>query len=461
MKLFLPLLFVGAILLSSCASKRNYNKAQKFDEAGLYTDAAALYLKSLKANKNNIDAKLGLQRTGQLVLEDKVEVFQNQYNNGGVKEAVYAYREAESYYNQLSALGVKLIMSDEQREYYLEVKDKYLDILYQQASKALSLDEFTSAESQFKEILSIDKNFKDAKSQWVIAKYEPVYRHGNQLMETSQFRSAYADFNTINSATKGYKNSLELQNTCLQEATVSIAILPVTYKYRSYRYYTNNVENQVVTELSKIKSPFYKVISKDAITSVPNWSSAKDHEMAIKFARKIGTFEAKSVLAASIDRYVRQSGKLNKEEKRGYLKELVEVTNKETGLKEIKAKYRKVRYYEYKQSNVASITLRFDLDRIDKEELALSDSYSKEEKSAVHYAKFDGDYQKLVPGYWKYADKESAEDQIYDSEQAVKQLHALFKANKEATSIQKLEEIVLKDCALAVAKSIQSYQPEN
>jgi len=461
MKKLIPIL-IGTLLLSACASKRNYNKAQKFDDAGLYSDAAALYYKSLKANKNNIDAKLGLQRTGQLVLEDKVDAFQAQYNNGTAKDAVYAYREAESYYNQLSALGVKLILSEEQKEYYLEVKDKYLDILYQQATKALNLEEFPNAESLFSEILSIDKNFKDAQSQWITAKYEPVYRHGSQLMETSMYRSAYTDFNVINQATKGYKNSLELQSACLNNAKVTIAMLPFSYKYRNYRNYTAPMKERVMATLSKIQSPFYQVISDEAIKTVPNWSRTRDMSMALKYAKQQGEyFEAKSVFSARIDKYVKSQGHLNKTEKHGYLRQTIEVTNKDTGLKETKVVYEKVRYYEYVQENSLTISLSYGLDRVDKDEKAFADNFFGEEKDKVHYATFEGDYQQLVAGTWKYIDKESAEDQVYDSSESNKRLHALFNNEKEIVSIAKLEEKLLKQCTEHIAINVTNYQPEN
>lgn len=461
MKQLLPIL-IGLFLLSACASKRNYNKAQKFDEAGLYTDAAALYFKSLKANKNNIDAKLGLQRTGQLVLEDKVEAFQALYNNGTAKDAVYSYLEAESYFKQLSALGVKLIMSEEQKEYYLEVKDKYLDILYQQATKALSLEEFKNAETQFAEIIKIDKNFKDAQTQWIIAKYEPVYRHGNQLMETQMFRSAYADFSTINKATKGYKNSIDLQATCLNNAQVTIAILPFDYKYRSARSYTVSMKEKIIGELSQIKSPFYQVISDEAITSVPDWSRTKDQSLALKFAKQQGVhFEAKSIFSARIDKYVKKQGHLNKQEKRGYLKQLVEVENPETKLKEIKTKYTKVRYYEYTQENSVVISLSYGLDRVDIDQKAFADTYYGEKKDKVHYASFEGDYEHLVAGTWKYIDKESSEDQIYDSNESNKRLQALFANKKELQSIASLENELLSACAQHVSNNVIEYQPEN
>ncbi len=461
MKHLLPIL-IGMLLITGCASKRNYNKAQKFDEAGLYTDAAALYLKSLKANKNNIDAKLGLQRTGQLVLEDKVKTFQTQYNNGSAKDAVYAYRAVEQYYNELSSLGVKLILSEEQKEYYLEVKDRYLDMLYQQAMKALSLEEFASAETQFNEIITIDKNFKDAHSQWVIAKYEPVYRHGNELMQSEQFRSAYSNFNTINTATKVYKNSIELQSQCLDEATLTIAVLPFSYKYRSARGYTTAMKERVMGELSQIKSPFYKIISDEAITSVPGWNETKDPAMALKYAKHQGAnFEAKSILTARIDSYTKTQGKLIKTEKQGYLKQVVEVINPDSQLKEKKVKYTKVRYYEYTQENKVAIALSYELNRVDRDELAVADNFTGEKKDKIHYAKFDGNYKQLVTGTWKYIDKESAEDHIYDSDDANQRLQTLFGNKKELQSITNLENELVKECILHVAEDVTNYQPEN
>ncbi len=64
-----------AIVLSGCASKRFVKKGLEMENAGLYSDAANMYYNSLLKNINNVDAKLGLQRTGQLVLDDYIDEF--------------------------------------------------------------------------------------------------------------------------------------------------------------------------------------------------------------------------------------------------------------------------------------------------------------------------------------------------------------------------------------------------
>ena len=79
------LLFLSSLLLFGCASKRFGKKAKEFDSAGLYVDAARMYYESVLANGNNIESKLGLQRNGQLVLAEKLELFKTQYNNNAYK----------------------------------------------------------------------------------------------------------------------------------------------------------------------------------------------------------------------------------------------------------------------------------------------------------------------------------------------------------------------------------------
>ena len=52
------LLFLTLILLiAGCASKRNVKKAAKFEEAGLYQDAAEYYYVAVKKKASNVPKK--------------------------------------------------------------------------------------------------------------------------------------------------------------------------------------------------------------------------------------------------------------------------------------------------------------------------------------------------------------------------------------------------------------------
>ncbi len=190
----LVLLLSITLIFTACASKRYLKKGLELENSGLYSDAANQYYNSLLKNINNIDAKIGLQRTGQLVFDDYIEKFKNQYSNGTTKDAVYAFLNAENYYSKIKKVGLNLIFPEEQRSYYKEVEDVYLSSLYKDAIKALELEEFASSEKIFSEILSLNNNYKDAKSKWIIARYEPIYREGVQLMNSDMFRSSYFTF---------------------------------------------------------------------------------------------------------------------------------------------------------------------------------------------------------------------------------------------------------------------------
>jgi len=455
-------LLLSVIAFSSCKSKRLVNKATKFDDAGLYMDAAQLYYQSLAANQNNIDAKLGLQRTGQLVYEDKIKLFKTQYTNGNTKDAVYAYLDADKYYNKVSALGIKLIGQEEQLTYFEEVKDKYLAELYQSARQALSLEEFVQSENQFSEILSIDANYKDAKSQWIVAKYEPIFRRGNTLFNTQLFRSAYFDFDIINKGTKGYKNSIEMQQAALDNARLTIAILPMQVRSRSYQTNATKCMQSIFNGIQNIPSPFYQVVDTKTIQTIKGWNQIKDADMAIQLAKKWGhQFEAKSILQTQLTKLNKRQSRLAKIEKKGYLKKTVEVTNPSTHVKEKKTVYEKVKYIEYKQNSSLLMEVNYLLTRIDKDELGMSNTFSANLSDEIHYAKFDGNFKKLVPGYWKSASTDSDEDKIYDDESSVSKLHALFKNKQTLKSTYDLEQEAYANCTTQITDDLTNYQPEN
>ena len=459
----LLILLTLVFVLGGCASKRFVKKASMLENSGLYADAADNYFNSLKKNINNIDAKLGLKRTGQLVLDEKIEKFKSQYQSGNAKDAVYAFKSAESYLNKVQGVGIKLIFPEEQRTYYTEVEDTYLNKLYGDASRALSLEEFSAAEEQFDEIISINATYKDSRSKWIIAKYEPLYRQGNEQMGNEMYRSAYLTFKEIIDGVKTYENSVELMNQSLEEAKVTIYVSSVNTKYSSYKTIAGLLTNKVVKGINGINSPLYEVVG----TGTAIKSSSDSFSKAYLYDRTKGVAnsrvmpDSKAILVTDLQKYAKKDGKLVKTEKHAYVKRTVEYTDEETKLKKTKTVYDKVKYYEYTLNRSVSLTVGYAMNRTDREELAVSDSFNKEEVEELHYATFDGDYKKLVPGTWKYLSKESDSDKVYDSASAISKLRKLFEAEKTPRTISEMENTLMDDCVSQMTVQIQNYKPEN
>ena len=360
MKQILLALVLG-ILLAGCASNRYVKKAGLLENSGLYSDAADNYFSSLQSNINNIDAKLGLQRTGQLVLDDKMDKFKTQYQNGVAKDAVYAYRAGEEYYKKLQGVGIKLIFPEEQASYYREVEDTYLNSLYQDASKALDLEQFSSAEAHFSEILSIDNNYKDAKSKWTIAKFEPLYRNGKELMGNSMYRSAYLEFKNIVDKVKVYENSLDLMNESLAQAKLTIYVPSINTNFSSYKILASQLTNKVAKGINSINSPLYEVVGTGATFASDKSSASK----AFQFDRTKGVVNtqpipnAKAVFNGEIQKYTTSPGTLTKTENKGYIKRVEKYLDEATKLTKERTVYDKVVYYEYTMENRVSLSVSY------------------------------------------------------------------------------------------------------
>ena len=57
------------VFLTGCASKKFTKRGEKFEQAGLYEDAAEYYYQAVKRKGTNLDAKVGLRKNGQLLLD--------------------------------------------------------------------------------------------------------------------------------------------------------------------------------------------------------------------------------------------------------------------------------------------------------------------------------------------------------------------------------------------------------
>lgn len=462
MKKILLVLVLG-IMLAGCASNRYVKKAGLLENSGLYADAADNYFSSLQSNINNIDAKLGLQRTGQLVLDDKMDKFKTQYKNGVAKDAVYAYRAGEEYYKKLQGVGIKLLFPEEQASYYREVEDIYLNSLYQDASKALDLEQFSSAEAHFNEILSIDDNYKDAKSKWIVAKFEPMYRNGKELMGNGMYRSAYLEFKNIVDKVKVYQNSLDLMNESLAQAKLTIYVSSINTNFSSYKILAGQLTSKVAKGINGINLPLYEVVG----TGATNISDENSASKAFLFDRTKGVVNslpipnAKAVFNGEVQKYASTPGTLTKTENKGYIKRVEKYVDETTKLSKERTVYDKVVYNEYIMENRVSLSVAYSIKRTDKDEVPITDVFNQEKLDRLHYAEFKGDYKELVPGTWKYLSKDSDMDKVYDSASAIQSLRNLFESKKTIQSTTEMENALTDACAAQITEQVKKYQPEN
>ncbi len=458
MKKYLPILLVILVFAdSSCVSKRLTKRGLKYEEAGMFELAAQSYLGALQANPNNIDARIGLKKNGQRLLDEKSLAVYKAYDNGDDKGVVYNYLNAKSWQDQVNALSVDIAMSERTTEYYSDSKPKYLEKIYSDAQLLLDDEKFKQAEVIFAEIKSIDPEYGNTSELLKVSKSEPVYRQGKEYLTTGYYRKAYSAFDQILNQQGTYKDSKELREEALAKGLIVIAMNRI--ENRSGRNNINLlVESKIRTSLNNLNNPFIKVVDNQNADQIIKEQQRGLEQGADIEIGKILT--PKALFTGTIINFDITEGRLTKTEKTGYLKEEIITKDPKTGEEKKDYKYHKVTYYEYKQQNRVFGAFSYKLSSTETAEVMVSDAMDYTASDDIHYATFDGNSNKLVPGYWEDIKKDSPKDKINDSDADRDALRRLLKADRTIKSIDMLQNEVVNDIALRVATKINKYNPE-
>ncbi len=427
----------------SCTHKRYAKKAQKFEEQGLYQEAADWFYQSVLAKRNYLEAQIGLKRTGQHVIDDLYKNFMLAYNQGNDKQAVYHYLDAVDYENKLLNVNVKLNVPPYYEEYYNEIKNEYLNKQYAEAVKRLNDEDFSMAETIFKEIRSIDISYKDVNDKLDIAIYEPKYRHAIKQMGNKKYRTAYHLFGEILNGYGNYKESADLQIECKEKSTLKIAIQDIDNQSNKAEL-SHQIKSQIITGLNNSNNPFLKVIE------MPEGISLQNHNKSI---------QPDAIVKGIVYKFTDNAGRLVKEEKRGYLETKTQYKN-EDGITHTETNYEKVKYNEYEQQR--SVNIQFELLMVDTRtsEILIMKNFDMSNEDHIHYATFKGQQQNLIPGYWKNKFSTSTEDIIKNNYNDRQKLHQLLNARKEIKNFNALTTELINELSNQSVEKINNYNPE-
>ena len=449
------MLFTVALFVFSCASKRYARKAEEFEQAGLYEDAAEYYYKSVSRNDKNVEAKLGLRENGQKVLEKKLSVFNTAHKNSNHKKAVYTFREAERYYDKVNGVGVELSFPQKYNGYYDESEKIYLEKRYAAGVNELERDNYDKAYDILDEIRTIDPSYKDVNEKFRVARYEPLYEKGNDQLDNGLFRSAYHTFDQIAEGAGSYKQVLDLRSEALDKATVTILVPGFYSLHFSNKNDAATLSGKLKGALSKLDNPFIQV--KDAsglVTDIFRGGTREINNEAAALAGVDAVFKGRMV------RLNGDEGDTEESTRKGYLKKEVTSEN-EQGETVKEYEYYKTEYREYRKKNSASLEIAYELISTDDGQIMVTDQFRIRETDEVHYADYEGDKDNLVPGYWVDRDKENPRDVVKDDKANVRELKELLEADKEPESVSGLKSALYDQAVKRMVAKIDQYNPED
>lgn len=438
----------AAFLAASCTgSKSLAKKGAKLDESGLYAEAADMYLQSLMRNNRNVDAKIGLKKTGQLLLNDKLGNFFKAFGVGDSKEeAVNAYLAAKGYAERVGMYGVVLEIPDNYTKDFNEVKGQYLAEQYARGQELMAAKDYKGAEAVFAKITALEPSFKDSGKLQDVAYLEPLYASGKDALAQGRFRQAYEDLNKVTVKDAGYKDASALKNEAVEKGRYAIAVLPFagTNKDQAAR-----VQALATTSLTEISDPFIKVVDRDNIERILaeqrlGLSGVVDEATAVQAGKLMG---AHAVLMGTLIDYREEAGSLKRSTKEGFQAYQLKVPDPmNPGHMMLVTRYKPARYTEYYQENKVSCSFSYKLVSLETGEVLLSKVVDRSVDDHAWYASFDGDRNALFP---------ALNGQVDPNRNAYHQLQERLTASHDVKSVATLGNDALRQATQGMSGEVQ------
>ncbi|MBV6405210.1 MAG: hypothetical protein IT228_09335 [Flavobacteriales bacterium] len=444
-------LAAAALLWAGCSGARSLvKKGIKLDEAGLYAEAADMYLQALQRDQRNVEAKIGLKKAGQSLLNDKLGAFFREVNGSGdLAKAVDTYLDAKAYADRANRLGVVLEIPDHQQREFERVKGEHLVALYTQGQGQLERQEFQAAEATFARIAKLEPGYKDASSLQSIAYMEPLYRAARTDLEAGRYRRAHEALSRVLEKDPAYKDAAALRAEALTKGQYSIAVLPFASSGKRTDL-AARLQARTVSGITGSGDPFLKVVDRENLDRILEeqrlgLSGVVDQATAVQVGNLIG---AKAVLMGDLISYREEAGKPRSSTKKGFEAYSVRQKVPETGESVLVTKYKPVEYTEHLQQNQVTASFSYRLVSLETGEVLVSNVVDVSEQDQAYYANYTGNRDALLP---------SLNGVLDPSDRARRDLRALLNAPRQVKPVTTLVDDAMRKAGDRIAGEVVGH----
>jgi len=459
--LYIFILALSLLTAACTGSKKMAKQATKLEEAGMVEEAADFFYRSVTRNDNNIDAKVGLKRTGQIVLDNLLSEFFKANAAEDYRTATYKYIEAKEFYEKINGVGISLDFPNFYESDFENAKENYLDELYYRAEDAMDYENFSLVEELTAEILTLDPNYKDVEALNRRAVAEPKYREANDLVTAKKYRTAYYIYEEIIGEFGHYKDSHELMKYCREKAIYTVAFLSFDNE-TGKNGFEDAISAKVIQYILENRDPFIKVIDRENTSVILEeqqlaLSGMVDESTAANAGNLVG---AKAVLTGKLITMRVNKGGLQAKRQKGYHAYSVREKDPATGKTYSVTRYEKVYYNEYTERNTVTIAFQYQLISSETGEVLLSDLITITLADDVHYARYEGEERFLYPGTWRFENRKHPDDKVFTSSSARRELRRLLDARSEVNTVEQIAAEIVDRIGTQMGADILSYNPE-
>lgn len=367
--------------------------ADEYQAKGNYEEAATYYYNALLKNRKNSSAARGLQQNGQLVLNDKFTTFSRMVVDNQIEDAMKQYRYAEKYAANAAEVGVVLSWPYEYAEVYEDIKQEYINTLFDQALVLMNNKKYDMAEKRFEQIATYDSAYKDVSVLRMHTVLEPLYNRGLRQLQTGKYQDAFKTFNKLCSVDEQFKDVKKRRDEAGAKATVKLGILPVhnlTVQTEEEAALNAALHAQVKTGVS-----FLSLVHSDELKPVlekRGFTKLGTEAMVMEAAKSVGLQYAIWVVIHEIKDSVEKKEMV---ERTAYEAVTENIPNPYTGTYTYISKFKKINYRDSYESRMVSYKVSYALYRISDQTKLTSEEIVLQKSDQVHRYFYNGKINNL------------------------------------------------------------------
>lgn len=350
--------------LIGCSETAKFNKiATELENQGKYREAADNYYSALQAKKENENAQVGMQRTGQKALNDYVSKFNNYYDFEDYEKSYESFNEILNYRDKVQGVGVILNIEKSTSGKFQKNKEILAQMNYDEGEKKQSKSKWDLAIKSYIEVKKYIRNYKQVNAKLA----DCFYNKANSEFNNNNFRKAYYTYSECLNIKPDHKAAKQQKIIALNKGKVKLGIFPLV-NHSSFSDLADKISSDLKKQIQDYNSPFIEIEKKDN-------NNISDKDLS-RFTNSGLTY----ALVGEIIENTKSSGKLNKTKAECY-----RVYSEKDNEGNWQKKGRKTYWYYHTKKREVSLSFEYKLVEIATNKVLISNSFRLYNKDTVEY----------------------------------------------------------------------------
>lgn len=427
------------------AQTKFFKRALRHETNREYSMAMHVYKEVLYKNMHNKDAKDGLKRSSNALLEDLLSTFFIANEN----EDYTAIKETSSTISRLQEELKYFDIALSLPTYYIQKiqasETATLNKSYDKGTAAMTQKNYVLAIQHFIEITERDENFKDTQQILKQAKMELLHQQALDKFQAKSYLEAYRLFKQLIEMVPNRTDFKAYADKCIEKGTITMSILSDREAIEGLK---NQLKTTFISALSALNNPLLKIVERDNIDKIIDeqkqiFSGLFDEQTTAQLGMLSG---AKWILLVKLQDYYYNLLPPQKLIRTAYMKETIKQYDN-TGNWRKEDQFVPMVYHEYVKSCELRIALHYKLIEVETGQIILADKISGSKTPQVWYAKYTGEYTSLYPGL---------DDEIFIAEEKRQEFFQLFEQSTSLPKKKALFDDLRMDIVKKAAEDIQS-----